>query len=258
MSEPESIVFDRAADYYDETRSLPAEVQKTLIDHAIGELGGRGRCLEIGVGTGRYALRLVAEEIEMFGVDLSAKMLDRLVANAGGRSPVALSLADATKLPFRDDSFGAGLGVHVLHLIPDWREAVRELVRVVRPGGVLLFDIGGVWRGQRELDKYMSDVLGRKLRVGVTDANELDEHMDELGASLRELPPVSFVEERPPRLFIESILENKFSFTWTLEDQERERLADAVKRWVEERFDSLDEPTRREAKITWRAYDLPS
>jgi SAM-dependent methyltransferase len=252
----QSIVFDRAAEYYDETRSLPPEVQRALIDQAIGELSGRGACLEIGVGTGRYALPLNAAGIEMAGVDLSPKMLNRLVANAGGRSPVRLCLADATRLPFRDHSFGAGLGVHVLHLITDWREAVTELVRVVRPGGVLLFDVGGVWRGQQELDEFMTQVLGRKLRVGLTDAKQLDDFLNGLGVAVRELPAVSHMEERPPRLFIESILENKFSFTWALEDHERAQLAEAVKGWVEERFESLDEPTRREAKITWRAYDL--
>jgi SAM-dependent methyltransferase len=65
-------------------------------------------------------------------------MLRRLAANAGGRSPVPLAQADATRLPFAAGAFGSVLAVHVLHLIPDWRVAVDEAVRVLRPGGALV------------------------------------------------------------------------------------------------------------------------
>jgi ubiquinone/menaquinone biosynthesis C-methylase UbiE len=51
-----SVCFDTAAAYYDQTRSSPShQVVKLPID----ELSGRGRCLDIGVGTGRVALPLI-------------------------------------------------------------------------------------------------------------------------------------------------------------------------------------------------------
>src|SRR3984885_6009542 len=102
------------------------------------EWAGRQPCVEIGVGTGRFALPLRAAGIAMAGTDISGAMLRRLAANADGGSPFPLAQADATRLPFTAGTFGSVLAVHVLHLIPDWRIAVDEAVRVLRPGGALV------------------------------------------------------------------------------------------------------------------------
>jgi SAM-dependent methyltransferase len=76
-------------------------------------------------------------------------MLRRLVANAGGARPFPLLQADATRLPLADKVFGCALAVHVLHLIPDWRAAVDEAMRVLRPGGVLVAGFPGESRSSR-------------------------------------------------------------------------------------------------------------
>src|SRR5215471_5735733 len=135
-----SIVFDQAADYYDDTRSLQPETQAAVIAQLAGELRDRGRCLEVGVGTGRIALDLHRSGVEMAGVDLSAPMLRKLVEKAGGQPPFPLAVADAIALPIGDRRVGAVVICHVLHLIESWRQAVEELVRVVRPGGVILVE----------------------------------------------------------------------------------------------------------------------
>ncbi len=136
------VSFDRAADYYDETRALPGEAADAVTAILAAELAGRRPALEVGVGTGRMALPLHALGLGMLGVDISMPMLRRLRSNPGGGGfPVAL--ADATQLPFPGHSVGATVASHVLHLIPEWRQAVEEVVRVTRPGGALLVDVGG-------------------------------------------------------------------------------------------------------------------
>ena len=85
----------------------------------------------------------------MVGLDLSEAMLRKLVEKTGGRPAFPLLRGDATRLPFRDAVFGAAIARHALHLIPRWPDALAELVRVVRPGGVLLLNIGtdgGPWQ----------------------------------------------------------------------------------------------------------------
>ena len=134
----ESVNFDRAAGYYDATRALPATTMVQLTGLLAGELGDLQPCLEIGVGTGRFGLPLRAAGIAMAGTDISGAMLRRLAANAGGGNPFPLAQADATRLPFAAGTFGSVLAVHVLHLIPDWRVAVDEAMRVLRPGGALV------------------------------------------------------------------------------------------------------------------------
>ena len=141
MERAESLVFDRVVEYYDKTRSLSSASMDKLVP-LIRRTVGDGPCLEIGVGTGRIALPLQAAGTDMVGLDLSQAMMQRLVHNAGGVAPFPLVRADASSLPFIDDSFAAALAVHVLHLIPEWRQALAELGRVVRPSGPLVIDIG--------------------------------------------------------------------------------------------------------------------
>lgn len=256
MRSEDSVVFDRAAGYYDETRSLPAEVQAKIVTLLTEELAGRGNCLEIGVGTGRFALPLFAAGISLTGIDLSEPMMRKLITNAGGESPVSLVRGDATVLPFRDASFGAAFAVHVLHLIPDWKRAVGELARVVEPSGVVLVDLGTSTRDQRDLETRLAEMAGKPLRVGLTEVEPLDELMNELGARRRALPEITFETTRPPSWFIQKVRQNQFSFTWSLSDDERENLASAVEDWAKQRFGSLDEPTTISSQIQWLAYDL--
>ena len=112
----DAIPFDRAVDYYDRTRALTPGTQARMIEMLTAELAGRGRVLEIGVGTGRIAVPLREAGVDAAGVDISMPMVQRLLAKTDARFPVALG--DATRLPFRDGSFGGAIAVHVLHLIP--------------------------------------------------------------------------------------------------------------------------------------------
>ena len=130
-----SVAFDPVKSDYDRTRALPPRAQASVVKLLGRELRGRGTALEIGVGTGRIALPLASAGQPLVGVDLSLPMLERLRENAGGRAPFPVTIADATRLPFGPGTFGGAYAVHVLHLIPAWRTALAELVRVVRPGG---------------------------------------------------------------------------------------------------------------------------
>src|SRR4051795_1701818 len=98
------------------------------------------RLLEVGPGTGYYTIP-VAEWIEPDGtldiLDLQQEMLDHTLGRAAeaGLSNVAPTRADATSMPYPDDSFDGAYLVTVLGEIPDQEAALRELGRVVRPGG---------------------------------------------------------------------------------------------------------------------------
>ncbi|HKZ48650.1 MAG TPA: class I SAM-dependent methyltransferase [Thermoplasmata archaeon] len=130
-----SVSFDRAAEYYDATRSLPPAVTESTISALVTLLRGR-RVLEFGAGTGRFSVPLQRAGVALTPVDISRRMLQRGVAKEM-RGAVQ---ADAARLPFRDSSFEAALSVHVLHLISDWRQAVRELARIVRGEYVAVLD----------------------------------------------------------------------------------------------------------------------
>src|SRR5712691_873190 len=226
-----SVGFDRAVDYYDRTRGLSDSAMGELVRLLKGELVSRGRSLEIGVGTGRMALPLHREGVDMAGVDLSEKMLRSLVERAGGRVPFPLARADAVALPFADRTFGAAMACHVLHLIPPWPAALRELARVVRPGGVILIDAVAPGEGWwRQLQERFCREAGTERRLpGLSDASELERVMSDLGLSGRTLPPISNRSTRTMEEPIRWLEEGMFSFTWPLDEPTRRSAAAGVR-----------------------------
>lgn len=98
------------------------------------------RLLEVGPGTGYYALE-VAEWIGSGGrldvFDLQQQMLDHTLRRAAERGieNVAPTQGDARGLPYEDATFDGAYLVTVLGEIPDQEAALRELARVVKPGG---------------------------------------------------------------------------------------------------------------------------
>ncbi|MBA2426420.1 MAG: class I SAM-dependent methyltransferase [Actinobacteria bacterium] len=257
----DSIDFDRAAGYYDRTRGLPPDVIAAIVGVLAPELSGREPCLEIGVGTGRIALPLHDAGVAMAGVDLAAAMLGELLGKSGGAPPFPLALADATRLPLRDDSIGSGLCVHVLHLIPAWRHAVAELARVIRPGGVVLIDIGGTSSGDFGAihARFCKEAeLIQDSHPGANTIAEVDEAMAAHGAGARELPVVSGTgRDTTYEAVIRSFEDGIFSWTWSLDDGARKSAGAAVRTWARERFGALDRPLEHELAISFRAYDLP-
>jgi len=97
-----------------------------------------GRVLELGAGTGFFSLNLkVAGLVEEVHVsDLSPGMVEAAKQNAErlGLS-IGGDVADAEALPFADDSFDLVVGHAVIHHVPDVEAALREVLRVLRPGG---------------------------------------------------------------------------------------------------------------------------
>lgn len=254
-----SIRFDRAAEFYDRTRGVSDDSMARTVELLVSELGGRGRILEVGVGTGLLALPAHQAGLELAGFDISAPMVAKLVEKAGGRIPFPLVLADATRVPFADDAFGGAYLRWVLHLILDWRAVVAQVARVVAPGGVFLVNLGAYGGERYEIKERFAELTGSTLDpVGLKwdDFDVLDEAMSSLGARPRELTPVREGGSEPLAEFLEGIEENRYSWTWNLPDDVRARACEEVRPWAEERFGDLDAPRPFEHATRWRAYDL--
>jgi SAM-dependent methyltransferase len=84
--------------------------------------------LDVGCGNGEYLRALAARQARAAGCDLSPGML-----RVAGHPAVAC--ASVTALPVRDAAFDVVLAVHMLYHVPDREAAVRELRRVLAPGG---------------------------------------------------------------------------------------------------------------------------
>jgi SAM-dependent methyltransferase len=254
-------VFDEhLAEHYDATRALTDEAMEHVVRLLRAELAGRGRCLEIGVGTGRVALPLSSAGVDMVGIDPSSPMLAMLLRKGGGVAPFDLVRGDATGLPFADGAFGAGLVCHVLHLIPRWETALSELARVIRRPGVILIELAGAGRDgpAGEIRSYFHQVAGvaSHTHLGVRDPATVDAALRQLGAGIRELPPV--VDKRSVSMaeLIRLLEAGVHSSNSTLPAETRRRAAEATRSWARARFGDLEALIPQQRSITWRAYDL--
>lgn len=104
-------------------------------------LGGEvtnGRLLEVGCGRG-IGLRLAQEMFRTrsaVGVDLDAKM----IAAATCEEARPLAIADVCAIPAPDGSLDANFDFGAIHIVPNWDVALREVHRVLRPGGRYYFE----------------------------------------------------------------------------------------------------------------------
>ena len=102
--------------------------------------------LEIAAGTGVVTRRLastLAPSVAIVATDLNQAMLDQ-AASVGTSRPVEWRQADATQLPFADESFDVVVCQFGVMFFPDKPRAFSEARRVLRPGGAFIFNL---WDG---------------------------------------------------------------------------------------------------------------
>jgi ubiquinone/menaquinone biosynthesis C-methylase UbiE len=139
---------DLAAEHYDSKWGIDygtlgqGQVTAKLAKALGGRPGRYGRGLEIGAGTGYFGLnlRLAGVVGGYTASDISPGMLRVLEKTAGALGvEVETACAEASELPFEDESFDIVFGHAILHHLPDLDGAFRELLRVLAPGGAIVF-----------------------------------------------------------------------------------------------------------------------
>jgi len=123
------IDYDAWAKTYDDTRGASPSVLGPLLD-ALGPPERRS-LLDVGGGTGNFARALAEAGFHVSLCDYSPEMARRA---SGKLAAAPVTVADATRLPFRDATFDCALSVNVLGHVADWRAMLREARRVIRGG----------------------------------------------------------------------------------------------------------------------------
>lgn len=154
----------------------------------VEELAGTsGIVLDVGCGNGKFVSRLQKDrpDLQVVGMDISAGIL------ADVERPVLV--ADAQALPFADNGADAVLALHMLYHVGDIEATIKELARVVRPGGRLIASTNSD-TDKHELDQLWAraagDVLGipeGPARVSLSSRFSLEKASGYLGMAFRDI-----------------------------------------------------------------------
>lgn len=96
--------------------------------------------LEIGGGIGSVSAYLAETfRMQVYGTDFDPDQIELAQKLYGGNERLLYQIEDAAHLSFAHNSFDLVISQNVFHHIPDWPQAVKEIVRVLRPGGHLFW-----------------------------------------------------------------------------------------------------------------------
>ncbi|HEU4324599.1 MAG TPA: class I SAM-dependent methyltransferase [Roseiflexaceae bacterium] len=163
MHHHNGLFVGQGSDWYDRlSPHLVGPFYRRVVDEVVVARPS-GLVLDVGCGPGHVAVALArcAPELEVCGVDISTDMIRRAKANVaraglGGR--VRFEVSQATRLPLADASVELAVTTLSMHHWTDVPAMLRELARVIRPGGqVWIYDIRQTAMEARTLERLLPE-----------------------------------------------------------------------------------------------------
>jgi len=136
--------FDTVADRYDKWYDEPAgktydRLERRAIRRFLPQSGKDGRLVDVGCGTGHWMELFAGMGFHVVGVDVSNEMIRRAASRRMGDA--SLVRGDAMRLPLKSSSFEVACAITLLEFVADPAAVVREMRRIVRPGGLIVVGV---------------------------------------------------------------------------------------------------------------------
>lgn len=262
-----SYSFDNVAvEHYDRTRAVSPELLARALD-AVEERFAPATyrsVLEPGVGTGRIAIPMARRGYHITGVDISPRMMGVLrakLAEEASDLSIEVQDADVTDLPFPPEVFDMVAFTHVLHLVSDWRLAVREMVRVLKGRHPILSMVTRLQLAGELLGRYRELVAEHVAidNVGIQDFAEYPAYLKSLGG-IEVWEKISFEAPRALSLadLVAGLESRSFSMAARTPADIHGKIMPRFVAEVTDRFGSLEAMPDDVEEITIEAYLSPA
>jgi ubiquinone/menaquinone biosynthesis C-methylase UbiE len=201
---PPTVFAQRAAFYTTSAVHKDKAVLDRLVE--LAHVQSTNRVLDVATGTGHTAFAFASQVREGVATDLTPEMLveaEKVKAELGIRN-VEFRIADAHDLPFEDEAFDLVTCRRAAHHFADIRRALREMRRVLRPGGRLVIDDRSV-----PADDFLDATLNRldwlhdHSHVRQYRPSEWQKMMPEAGFTIEAIEP--YTKHRPLSAFTNGV-----------------------------------------------------
>ena len=256
--------YDNIAHLYDKTRWLTDTVAEEVIDFILELVQATPETsfLEPGVGTGLNVLPLVKRGYSVTGIDVSQEMLNQFSQKLD-KIPHNLKLihADASHLPFTDQSFDVVLTVHMLHTVSNWKTFLDEIDRVLKPQG---FYLNAQWitpPARMEFEGYFKAILSkyevaeasRQLKRAIKEIN-VKEYFHSKGYQSSYMIVKEWVVSNTVRELLSFFKSRAYGLCWRIPDEIFHRVMGEFEEFCAEYYSSLEAELSSEAKFEIWAY----
>jgi len=271
------VSFDPVAHLYDATRGYPDSIAQRIaqtIDTSVQAVQ-QTALLEIGAGTGRIAYPLVSLGRTCTGIDISEEMLtvfEEKLRTSGWQEhkndvlpwgsfidedtaysplisrftcaepPASLRLicADIEHLPLSDTSFDVVIAVHIFHLLDGWQEVIKEVLRVLRPGGWFLHCWDSYNNSDRQLinDQWREFVqeLGGQIERPGASSNAIKQWLLTLGLQPEKDCILTWKQSVVPHAIIDTIAHRNWSSSWAIPDDIFDKSIERLWQWANDYY----------------------
>jgi SAM-dependent methyltransferase len=216
--------------------------------------------IDIGAGTGRVAVALASNGLQVVAVDPAVPMLQTMQRKSGGALVLAVA-AEGTHLPFRRNSADAVVLARLLYLVTDWQSLLRAAKEVLRQRGILFHEWGNgaaseAWVQVREMARSLFQEAGVEtpFHPGARSEIEVDSCLRDLGFHRTEQieagagPAITLAD------FLNKIQCGEYSYVWNVPKDAQDFCLPKLRRWCESKFD-LYRPTPMPAELHWAVYE---
>lgn len=255
------ISYDRIAKNYDQTRKIPHDsLEKIIIalDKEIPNLFEK-EVIDLGVGTGRFAIPLSKKVKNIVGIDISKKMIDILLQNNSSNNLTAIC-GNIEQIPFSNGSFDIALAVSIFHLIPNWKKVIDEIERVIKPTGYCIIghtEYIGKYGKQYEYIRY------KLLRKHLDSANakglsfsEQKTVFEERWKLYKTINAAEWDDYFIPKELLNSIETNTWSETWDTKPSKLHKVIRKMKHDIIQEGINLEQKYDLKIRFVFSIYSL--
>ena len=243
-----SMSYADIADTYNDINYIDSQAAADVGRAVVDIVGAGGLVVDLGGGAGRISVPVAEAGARMIALDFEYQMLRVSRENARRRGVEASQVnADVVHLPFKSSVFDGCITTSVYHLVPAWRDSIKEAARILKPGGVFIIgrnimEAGSCADRIRKQLRQIAGTFDPSIRPTDAAGPELFKYIASIGGQLDQpITVTSWIESESPNQIMSRIRDRKHNETWALSDETHAKVIAEIPPWIEQNFPDPDE-----------------